>query len=129
MGAESPLRFPAALYRTCVEWVRLVERAALRYAAGDAGGSADLLGEGRRLFAGLQAGLEKIAAGGGSRADLGRLDAILEAVERACRHVRSAPSTGGGRPAFETITQTGYAPGDQAGWQTEGPASGWSAKG
>lgn len=126
LGPESPLLFPAAYHRAAIEWVRLAERAAARYARGDVDGSAELLGQGERVFAGLQAGLRKIASGGGSVADLGRLDRVLEAIEEAAARVRSAPPEGGGRPAFEIVTQAGHTPGDQASWQAEGPASGWS---
>lgn len=124
LGPKSPLRFPVAFHRTAIEWVRLAERAADHYAQGDTDGSADLLGQGERILAGLQSGLEKVASGGGSVADLGRLERVLEAVERAAACVRSAPVAGGGRPAFEIVTQAAYTSGDQASWQTEGPASG-----
>ena len=126
LGPESPLRFQVAFHRAAVEWVRLAERAAGLYARGDADGSADLLGQGERVFAGLQSGLENVASGGGSAADLGRLDRVLEAIERAASRVRSATAAGGGRPAFEIVTQAEHTPGDQASWQAEGPASGWS---
>jgi hypothetical protein len=54
------------------------------------------------------------------------LDRVLEAIERAASRVRSATAAGGGRPAFEIVTQAEHTPGDQASWQAEGPASGWS---
>ncbi|MBT4095268.1 MAG: hypothetical protein HOE85_14995, partial [Nitrospinaceae bacterium] len=46
------------------------------------------------------------------------------AAEHAASSVRTAPVSGGGRPAFEIVTQSAHTPGDQASWQTEGPASG-----
>jgi hypothetical protein len=121
---ESPLRFQVTFHRTAIEWVRLVERAADLYARGDNDRSADMLGQGERALAGLQSGLEKVAAGGGSMADLGRLERVLGAAEHAASSVRTAPVSGGGRPAFEIVTQSAHTPGDQASWQTEGPASG-----
>ncbi len=128
-GPENPLRFPVDFHRACLEWVRLVERAAERYAAGNLESAAALLGEGARVLVRLRPGLERIAAGGGSGADPLRLDGLLEAIERAQGNLRAAPETGGGRPAFEILTQAGYIPGDQAGWPAEGTASGWRERG
>ncbi len=42
-------------------------------------------------------------------------------IERACERIGSLPDSGW-RPAFETITQDGFVPGDQAAWRSEGPA-------
>ncbi|MFC1491072.1 hypothetical protein ACFLQ0_00580, partial [Nitrospinota bacterium] len=123
LGPESPLRFPIDLHRASVEWVRLVEKAAGEYAAGDAAGSAARIGEGRCILDRLRPGLESIAEGGGSAADLARLDRILETVDRVCSRLRSLSRESGRRPAFDTITHPGYIAGDQAGWQTEGPVA------
>ncbi len=128
IGQENPLRFPVDFHRACLEWVRLVERAAEQYALGETGRATALLVEGARVLARLRPGLERIAAGGGSGADPVRLDGLLEVIERAQSNIRAAPETGGGRPAFEILTQAGYTPGDQAGWPAEGPASGWTTK-
>ncbi|MFP6870144.1 MAG: family 20 glycosylhydrolase [Nitrospinota bacterium] len=128
-GPDSPLEFPLLFHRVCVEWVRLAERAAVRYAAGDAAFGADILAEGGRVLLRLRPGLERIAEGGGSRADPARLDAALEAIGSACARLRQVTEEGGARPAFETLTQAGYLPGDQAAWRTEGPAAGWTARG
>ncbi len=118
LGPQSPLRFPLALHRTAVEWVRLVEAAHRRYAAGDAAGCAEALRPGGDLLARLRPGLERIADEGGSATDLPRLDRLLEAIDRVCGRLHDLPSGEARRPAFETIIQDAYIPGDQASWRT-----------
>jgi len=128
-GLDSPLEFPLLFQFVCVEWVRLAERAAIRYAAGDAASAADILAEGMCQLMRLRPGLERFAEGGGSAVDPARLDASLKAIERACFCLRLTTGASGARPSFNTLTQVGYLPGDQAGWRTEGPAVGRTARG
>ncbi|MEE9256051.1 MAG: family 20 glycosylhydrolase [bacterium] len=123
LDPENPLYFSVEFHRACVRWVRLVERAAGEYASGDTSEVAVLIEEGREVFERLRPELEKIAREGGSAADVPRLDRILETVDRVCDRIRSQAREGGRRHAFDSLTHPGYIAGDQAGWETESPAS------
>ena len=115
----APLRFPAELHRASVMWVRYAGQASGFYAGGHIKNCLGKLEAGREILAGLRPGLEKIAEEGGSLADLNRIDRVLEEIECARERIQTLPD-GGWRPAFETITQRGYVPGDQAAWRTGG---------
>ncbi len=118
---DSPLRFPAEFHRAAVMWVRYAGQASGFYAGGHIKNCLGKLNAGREVLAGLRPRLERIAEEGGSHSDLIRLDRILEEIERVRGRIQALPEQGW-RPAFETITQAGYVPGDQAAWRTEGPA-------
>lgn len=118
---ESPLQFPLALHRAAVMWVRYAGQASGFYAGGHMKNCLGKLEAGREVLAGLRPELEKIVEEGGSAADPIRLDRALDMIDRACERIQALPDAGW-RPAFETITQDGFVPGDQAAWRTEGPA-------
>jgi hypothetical protein len=117
LSPHDPLALPVELHRVAVAWVRLVERACRRYAEGDGAACLEELGRARDLFERLRAGLAAVALEGGSAADLARLDVLIEKLERTVRRIRGLPA-GAFRPAFETLVQDGYVPGDQAAWET-----------
>ncbi len=118
---DSPLRFPAELHLAAAMWTRYAGQASRLYSSGRVKGCVDKLMAGHECLSRLRPHLEKISEDGGSSADPLRLDRALEAIERACARIRELPDEGW-RPAFETITQKEYVPGDQAAWKTEGPA-------
>lgn len=115
---ESPMRFPVEVHRVAVEWVRLVEGAYRRYASWDVEGCAASLEPGRALLGRLRPGLEGVAAQGGSAIDLARLDRLLDVLDEVRVRLGHLPSGASRLPAFETLVDGAYLPGDQAAWGT-----------
>ncbi len=118
LPAEDPLQAAIELHRVAVAWVRLVEKAYQRYAAGDVGGCRCLLADGPGVLERLRPGLEQAVQCGGSQADLARLDRLAECVGQVCRRLDSL--SGSWRPAFQTLVDDHYVCGDQAAWATAG---------
>lgn len=121
LDADSPLHFPIELHRAAVEWVRLVERAYRHYADRCADAAAALLErDGPALLNNLRPPLERIAAAGGSPADVDRLDRLrakLHRVIERLRGLRAAIGDSEHLPAFETLIDDAYVPHDQAVWR------------
>lgn len=115
------LALPIALHALAVRWVRGVEAAWEKYAAGRLAEAADGLAGLLAHFDGLRHELTRIADAGGSRADLARLDRLKEKAEAVIRRISHLPR-GKYRPAFETLVHDNYIAGDQAAWRT-GPLS------
>jgi hypothetical protein len=117
LPAEHALRFPIELHRVAVEWVRLVEHAAQAYSAGNLPSCAAILEDGPQLLERLRPHLTRVAEGGGSRADLARLDRLQVQARATCDRLRALPADGPWRPAFETLVHDRCIPGDQAAWR------------
>lgn len=105
LPSDSALRFPVQLHRVAVEWVRLVEKAQGRYAAGDRAGCARALAQGRAALARLRPGLQRIAEEGGSVADLDRLNHLLAAVDRVSERLEGLSGAATSWPAFASVTR------------------------
>ncbi|MEW6198199.1 MAG: family 20 glycosylhydrolase [Planctomycetota bacterium] len=114
---DNPLHWAINLHRVAVRWVRAVEQAAGAYAVGDLSSCVCHLREGADWLARLRPGLERVAADGGSSADVPRLDRLIGEVMRVCQRLEGLPAAGH-RPAFETLVHDAYIPGDQAAWCT-----------
>lgn len=114
---DNPLHWAINLHRVAVRWVRAVEQAAGAYAVGDLSSCVGRLREGADWLARLRPGLERVAADGGSSADVPRLDRLIGEVMRVCQRLEGLPAAGH-RPAFETLVHDAYIPGDQAAWCT-----------
>lgn len=117
LSDDDPLRWASDLHRTAVRWVRAVDQAACAYADGDLARCVRSLHEGMEWLARLRPGLEQTATGGGSVADVQRLDRLIEKAARVCQRVEALPAAGY-RPTFETLLHDAYVPGDQAAWAT-----------
>lgn len=118
---EHPLRFPARLYRSGVEWVRVVRDAHDQYRAGDLAAARYTLEQGCSWLEGLRPDLERIAAGGGSSADVRRLRMLVEKVRNVSAKIGEVEATHQGvahLPSFERLVHDAYVVGDQAAWRT-----------
>ncbi len=118
LSGEEPLRFCILLHRAAVAWVRCAERAAGAYARDERDACVSALECGGDALKRLRPGLQQAARGGGSRADVKRLDLLVAKVERAGRRVRQLSVGATHRPAFEMLVHDAYVAGDQAGWRT-----------
>lgn len=116
---NNPLAFATELHRVAVLWVWGVEAAYKRYAAGDFEGCARELRSTIPLLERLRPGLRRAAEAGGAAADLARLDRLREKCEMVIERVRGLPADSAQRPAFQTLVQDGWMPGDQAAWGTD----------
>ncbi len=116
---ESPLRFPVELHMVAVKWVRLVEEAYRSYSAGNSEGCAAVLETGRSLLNRLRPGLERVASEGGSSVDLARLDRLIRFVGEVVSRLENLGRDDPWRPAFETLVDEAYVPGDQAAWHSK----------
>lgn len=117
LPAEHVLCFPIELHRVAVEWVRYVERAYRHYEARDVSGCVAALDSGAEQLERLRPHLARIAAGGGSHADLARLDRLQAKARIACARARALPESSNWRPAFEMLVHDLYIPGDQSAWR------------
>lgn len=118
LAPDHALQFPLALYRICVDWVRLVERAARHYASRKHQACCDELSAGDRLLDELRPFLERIAADGGSQADPHRLTRLQEKVRAAEVRIAALDEKSAYRPSFETIVHDFYIENAQAAWRT-----------
>lgn len=118
IAPDHALQFPIELHRVCVDWVRLVERAAKHYAARNHTACVTEIRAGERLLDGLRPRLESIAAAGGSSGDPGRLERLKEKVRVAATRIEAIDAQAAYRPSFETIVHDFYIPGAQAAWRT-----------
>lgn len=115
---NSPLCFPIELHRVAVRWVRLVEEAYQVYSLGNLEACITLLRDGSLLLDRMRPGLEHIVSAGGSRADLKRLDRLVMYIADVISRLENLEKDSSWRPAFETLVDKTYLPGDQAAWKS-----------
>lgn len=121
MSSDSELQFPILLHRVAVEWVRLVERAYRHYAERRLAACVAELEAGPELLSRLRPDLVRVAAGGGSSADVARLDLLIRKVDVVQRRVQELPVDSAFLPAFSVLTHDGYVGNDQAAWKAADP--------
>ena len=120
LADDSELQFPIALHRLAVTWVRLVELAYRAYVRHDLAAAASQLDKASPLLLAIRPELERIAAAGGSQADVSRLDLLAEKARIVADRVRALPKGAAQLPAFETLIDDAYVPCDQMAWRTGG---------
>ena len=116
---DSPLCFPIELHRVAVEWVRLVEEVYQVYSSGNLEACITLLRTGIPLLERMRPGLKQIVSEGGSNADLARLDRLVIYIRDVISRLENLENDVPWRPAFETLLDKSYLPGDQASWKSD----------
>lgn len=119
LSPQGALELPIVLHRIAIDWTRRVERAAQHYSQRDASGCVEELLRARQSLALLRGPLERVAARGGSRADLARLDGLLARASEATERVATL-SPSAAWPAFDVLCHARHVPGDQAAWRASG---------
>lgn len=117
LADEDAWQLPIGLHRVAVQWVRLVESAAQRYAEGQPAAAASVLEHGRELLEALRPSLRRVALSGGSCGDLSRLDRLQEKLAAVGARLRALSGVTW-LPAFETLIHDAYVAGDEAAWRT-----------
>ncbi|MCA9243034.1 MAG: family 20 glycosylhydrolase [Phycisphaerales bacterium] len=124
LAGENPaLRFPIALHRAAVDFVRHIERAAAAYSVADYLTCLDGIQSSRSALNALLGPLTALAEMGGSRADPARLRVLTgkcDEVVRSLERVASADAKAY-RPAFEWLTDAHWTENDQGGWLAAHP--------
>jgi hypothetical protein len=108
----------ALFVRGAVEFIRLADRAARHWEAGETEQAVAALAPTRYLFDTLETVATRTETRiGGSRADAARCRAAKEAVERVIRRIRAyGQGELGYRPTFQALTDPRFCPHDQACW-------------
>lgn len=114
---NAAFELPIELHRAGVYWTRQAQRAADHYANRDASRCVDELRAGQMTLLRLRAPLDRVASRGGSRADIARLTALVEHIERVIDRIRRLASDASYWPAFEVIAHERYVERDQAAWR------------
>lgn len=115
------LLLPIQLHRAAVLWVQEVSRAAWSYAENRLPSAVASLQAGEAMLDSLRPHLVDVAANGGSRADLSRLDCLIAKVRAAISRIEELPRSAVWRPSFEAIVSDRYIEGDQANWLVGDP--------
>ena len=93
-----------------------IERAAALYAKRDFAAAASAVANSTSILESLRPDLKRIAAGGGSQADVHRLTNLHARVHAAAERIASLTASTGYIPSFETIVRDRYVADDQAAW-------------
>ncbi|MCH7871103.1 MAG: family 20 glycosylhydrolase [Planctomycetes bacterium] len=116
IASDSELRFPIELHQVAVQWVRQIERAAGHYTERDFAAAARAVADGASVLERLRPELKRIAAGGGSAADVHRLTSLQAKVAAAAERIGMLAAPTGYIPSFETIVRDRHIQDDQAAW-------------